>query len=331
MWAEQDRTFTPGDVRGTVPLLGGHIADLSPMQRLEVAPGIVVAGLNEAERARVQFDSGGAYASSRIEFFGFLPRFDAYALDSLPETEESWAWQKENHSHGLRLSLLVDLLTLAVRVPPHHGSVHADVWDGRQWKRIGPVVFVYTGRERTNHSSLPMTRLGTWGALCQNWPAKSSPQVDLAMSYYVQSLRDRQSDTISRAYLSAAIAWEVLLGHKSPGEISRSLAQRGAHLVAAGPAAATAFSHLKRLYGLRSKVVHDGKEPGFDDLTLLQQFLMAALPRVAALAASSHTELVRALDDANFGAAATVDALHVSGSTWWNYVDFPSLCGQHTN
>lgn len=117
----------------------------------------------------------------------------------------------------------------------------------------------------------------------------------------------------------------MLLGYRSPSEISKTIAQRAAHLVVEGEDRLDVFRALRKVYGVRSKLVHEGKEADAASVVLLQQFLMAALPAVAAAhPIEKHDVLVAALDEANFREPEVLRA--VQAAQWARYVPIASLC-----
>lgn len=320
----------PGEVRGVVPLFGTGFQSLSPLERIAVAPGVVLAGLDCLERQRINNVTMGASASSRIEVYGVLPDFPHYGPQDLAASAAAWEYEERNALLGDRIATLVALLSLTVRLHPNHERVLADVWNGSYWVRIGPLASSAWGLGEGMWSYFPQTRLKTWGQLIQHWPSEPTKQLDLALNLYLDSIRERQrqarvSGPLDKAMLSAAVALEVLMGYNAPNELSKTISQRSAHLVAEGEPAFDVYRSVKKVYSVRSKLVHAGKPADAASLTLLQQFLMAALPAVAAAhPMANHDELVEALDSANFCTPAMMASVRTA--TWARYVPIVDLC-----
>lgn len=318
-----------GQVRACVPLFRTDFTSLGPGQRLAITRGAVLAGLDHAEQQRIQ-DDAGARAVCRVEFHGVLPDFRHCGPRDLATTQEAWDYKERNAPLGKRLATQVALLSLTQRVHPNHESVLADVWNGEYWVRIGPIQFTYSAWNHLTTSIFTTTRLPTWGALIEHWPAEPTGQLDFALDLYLDSVRERQRQAlraapVDKAMLSAAVALEVLLGYHSPNELSKTIAQRCAHLVAAGDDAHDVFRVVKKLYGVRSKLVHEGKATDTRSLTLLQQLFMAVLPAVAsAHPMTRHDELTTALDLANFTKVAMIS--QIRSSQWAQYVPIADLC-----
>ena len=312
-----------GMVRATVPLPGTEFDGLGSGDRYQVTDRIILAGLDKKEQSRIK-EYLGRSCKARLEFFEYLPDFEHYELRDIPTTEQAWEYHDVAQSSGLRVSELVSLLALSARLHPNHSAVLADVWTGRIWKRIIPVGRDLEARG-SNYSHFPLSRLSTWSSLCENWPEESTPQMSLALDYYLDSIWERQQGSIKKSYLSGAIAVEVLVGYQAKSELTRTISQRGAHLVAAGADAATVAQTLRKLYGARSSLVHSGKDPRSSDLTMLQQYLMAALPSAAAAhPLNTHRDLTDDLDAANFGLGTITNRLNEGG--WWGYIPIKDCC-----
>ena len=104
-----------------------------------------------------------------------------------------------------------------------------------------------TGITEFRHGYYPGERLHTFRLLLEDWPGRRSKQLDLALSYYLDSILDQQRMNPTKAYLSAAIAAEVLLDSPRTAR-ARTFRQRGTHLVAVGEDCGSRASSKFALY-----------------------------------------------------------------------------------
>ena len=81
------------------------------------------------------------------------------------------------------------------------------------------------------------------------------------------------------AFLLFAIAFEsLLIGSDDKTEITETLALRAAHVIAAPKSRLRVYKDVKRLYGIRSKIVHRGDaDVGEADLSLMRYLVRLAL------------------------------------------------------
>jgi gamma-glutamyl-gamma-aminobutyrate hydrolase PuuD len=125
----------------------------------------------------------------------------------------------------------------------------------------------------------------------------------------------------------AAISLETLLGGDLMSDITRSLAQRGAMLTARGEDAVRVYKQLKKLYRVRSKLVHEGKPPMEEQLVNIHRFLMHALPSMTALIqmVGTHKQALDLLDESLLARRTDVDNLFEAVHRWWDYVPTASF------
>jgi hypothetical protein len=182
---------------------------------------------------------------------------------------------------------------------------------------------------------VPYERVLIWSKLLSNWPLKGGDApVELSLDYYAKSITDcptvqgsnRQGD-VRKGLISAAIAWEVLLGERVQTEITFRLSQRGAILVTDGNAGIRVAERLRRLYGQRSALLHAGEEPTLEQIIQLQQFLMRALPSMVELSgrAGGYRNAIGLLDQAPYRRDAELERLLSDAEGWWAFVDVASL------
>lgn len=307
-------------VRVTVPLLNTAIktdsSDAPAQGRLEIATGVWLAALDEAECQRV------AEAVGFGRTIGNACRLELHDVEVATRVETDPYDYFVDDRPIKRVQTCLGLLSLSVRMAPTWPGVVYDVRQPMRWERFAHV-FVSGGFRNRKFSYLPLKRIETWGALVANWPDPGEDPVGLALAYYYDSVVDRPEST-AKALISASIAFECLLSDRARSN-SRHLAQRGALLVAEGADAKYMFDFLRKAYAARSSVVHEGKIPEGDLVVRFQQYLMRAIPSMAHLTyrCGSHASAIGALDQAAFGDRLSVEGLFVPGQ-WWNYVDVPT-------
>jgi hypothetical protein len=106
--------------------------------------------------------------------------------------------------------------------------------------------------------------------------------------------RANVNDEREESFLGFAIALESLLGDKEGGEITFKLAVRCAHLLGAtSDERKSIFDSVKKLYGVRSKIVHRGSTEVTDaDLGQMRNIVLNAI--VVALTSPDFAEIKRA-------------------------------------
>ena len=245
-----------------------------------MARNVVLASLDEAESDRIQKSMGSHryLAQWRLEVFN-------------PKTLERGEIFKEIEHY-------MSLLCCVYRGSPK-GIVNLDefrngVWVRREYCGMLP------GSE--GYALLPLERVPRWGALIENFPRNLTRNIQIALSYFREAIAERRDWKHSKAMLSAAIAFESLLGENVKSEITFRLSQRGAILTSAGEGAELVFKTLRKLYSIRSKLVHEGKSVDKQSVVRMEQFLMRAIPSMAALVmkAGSARRAVELLERAPF-------------------------------
>lgn len=289
-----------GDLRLVLALFDVFVRDSPTEGRLQVAPNVVLASLNEAEGARVAERTGERHpARWRLEIYGVQGGPKSYA---------------DLVRHHLQM------LSLAVRVAPRNYGANVDTFDGEHWVRARGTVSRPSGARR-GLSNLRLDRLETWGRLLTERPRPSTWKgMELALSSYYDSIVARQEGQFNGSFLAASMAFEILLGPGLREELRYRLSVRGALLVAQEEAARSVFRWLRSCYDMRSSLIHAGVSPAHEDLIRLQQYLMRAIPTMLALSQllDGHERAVQVLDDAAFTRAGELDQL--MGNGWWAYV-----------
>ena len=301
-----------GDTRITVPVPSAAILTedrylIDYPYRVSLLPGIELTYLHEEERDRLNDGPYGIHACFRLEIFQVAPEsgFD-YFDDGVQE-----------QLTGLVRSTL-SKLSLCVRGYFNVSYAVVDQFDGSVWRRMQHLN-VREPLRQLGFSHIPVSRLDTWSGLLTHWPSQPDPALALALQYYCESLLDRAQKDYHRAVVSAAIATEVLFGERG-GEITYRISTRAAQLVATGEDAVMVQKAIKKLYKIRSGVVHSGKGASKSVVDLWHQFLMCAIPSIAAWP-GSLVNLRETLDRASFTRDVDLDVV-TNSDGWWNYCDF---------
>jgi len=312
---------TNGLTRVTVPLTNryidseeGHWSITEP-KRFNITKDVVFAQVTSSERERLK-GYGHENVCCRLEIFDVLADFNPWGND--PHQHTGPAIDRVNHVLGL--------LSLVVRFSFSGYLANLDRYDGDQWRREWPLWTEWTDGRHQGFVGIPEDRLVTWGKLLDNWPANPDPRLTLALRYYLESIRDREDRNYPRAMIAAGIATEVLFGDTEP-ELSYRIGLRAAHLVARSEGAILVQQAIRRLYRGRSKAVHRGAAADLADVALWQQFLMRAIPSVAAFQNDVGTlgQLNPDLSAANFVRSGALDKLLDAEDGWWRFCDFPAL------
>lgn len=314
------RTHRRADFRITVPLYSSSVSSdgyVVPTQRWALAEDVDLVQIDEAESSRLE-RGGLPFTKLRLEMF-----------DKSPRAEDYWTLLepvKGAHEHeeiGRRLQHVLNVHSLAVRVPFRAMAANVDQFTGSCWQRVGSLQADSLPLRRDGrYSSMPVSRISTWSSLLEHWPF-GRKKLDLTLSLYAASVDARWEHRYRESLLAAATATEVLLSTETQ-ELSHKVSQRAAQLVSPGASGFATFRLMKDLYGVRSKVIHSGKQFDTDACTTWQQFLMAALPRAAAYGASD-TDLIEDLDKAAFMRSKRLQ--RIDGSGWWSYCDFAVCTG----
>lgn len=268
-------------------------------ERTELGMGAWLAPLNSVESERLHrvfgFDSPylGASILHRLELH------DVRAVDSIEQ-----------------IRLLLSAFLLVVRQPVSTMAVVLDRFVEGQWTREGWADF-----ESGAHSPLrfPRQRLATLRNLRNGLGLAPPKQILRALDHYRQSVTALWRGDFDSALVAGAISLETLLGNGIRTEISYRLCLRASTLV--GYDGPKVFTTLKRLYDLRSGVVHGGKAATFEQATRLQQALMRMIPTVASLVEElgGYDHALRALDTLALDRTAPLPKT-ISQAGWWSYV-----------
>jgi hypothetical protein len=301
-----------GQLRVTVALFETGISDpnkdgyvLTYPRRIKISQSAVLAVLNDAESDRI--------ADSTLEHLGPQLRLEIFDPPSV-----------EPVAIIDLVKRYMRLLSLAIRVAPRC-TIVLDRYTGSHWERIAPIGETLGAR---GWASLTLERIATWSKLVESWPWNATDKrVGTALEYYYDSVAERQDGEYSKAFVSAAIAYEVLLGEDVTSELSYRLAQRGAVLVCKGGDGYELMRRLRNYYTARSQLVHAGKVANDDIPVRLQQFLMKAIPSMMALIeqCGSVKAAVRRLDQAPFERSEELDKLFAASDAWWSFVPAEAL------
>jgi hypothetical protein len=300
-------------VRLTVPLFR---SDFETTGRHALSESVVLAELDDREQQRV---------------LKYWDRVDSLAVRLAPK------WRLEVHDVSVPDDLyasvdpagnvvrrLMALLACSVPQAPYWPAVMLDQHDGEHWVRW--TWAWHSGGDPHSNATVTADRIAAWRDLIQNWrPDSPRSPVEIALNYYYESVVDTRTDA-RKALVSAAIAQEVLLGQDVQAEQRYRLSQRGAVLTSRGEHGMKVLRELRRLYDVRSRLVHRGSNPPETDVNKMHLFLMRALPSLGYLRVESGSfeAAVALLDDAAFGRSPSLEALFETPGGWWTSVDVPT-------
>jgi hypothetical protein len=260
--AQGNAQATKRVVRITVPLLNAGVNHDGNMWRgrMELAPGVIFATLDEPEASRVMRIGTryGVGSACRLEIHGLEVEY-AHWSELADANDYEVIVNKIDSQVTPIVTTYLGLLSLAVRMCPTWPGIALDVEGEASWVRLMSLP-LSGGFGDDKYSYLPMARLETWGRLIKNWPHHAAATVNQSLEYYYQSVTDRPQHT-AKGLTSAAIAFESLLGRGLQQELSYRLSQRGALLVAKGDEAVAIAKYLRDSYTARSKLVHDAVMP----------------------------------------------------------------------
>lgn len=301
-----------GDTRITVPIPSAFLTTddgylLEYPFRMVLAPGYEIALLDEKEEERLSDGPYKIFAGFRLEIFG---EASSDGLDF--EDDQEHARLEEIITNAL------SLLSLCVRGYFSAPYAVVDRYDGNVWRR-NEYIKTQGASYDLRASHVPVSRLETWSNLIRHWPREPDDVLTLALRYYSESLLDRNQGNYGRAMVSAAIATEILFGERG-GELTLRISTRAAHLIERGARAFKVQKVIKELYKERSSVVHTGRGGNKDSIDIWHQFLMRAIPSVAAWGGPVG-QLQAALDEASFRRRDSLDEL-LDEDGWWNFCDY---------
>ncbi len=300
-------------LRITVPLFETYFArdGVTLDGRFEVVPGVVVARLDaeESERVRDSLLEPG-FPEFRLEIYGFRASQGAAPVP------------RDQIEDVVRRAFA--LLCCVIRATPRWPSVVLDRHDGQSWQRVewldlsgGIAPFGSYGAWK-----IPEPRIASWGEVLAHFPTLGRfPALDLALEYFYDSVVDRKAHP-HKAFMSASTAHEVLLGPREGLPIRKTLSKRGAALTAPPSQSAEMQKLIGEWYVQRSKLVHEGRRPTEEEAVRHQQYLMRAIPAMAALAHhhDDYDAALAALDSAADSQESLPEGFTESGQ-WWSKVD----------
>lgn len=320
-----------GPVRVTVPLYGLALS-LPEETRLRLGKDAVLAHLNETERHRIAWHLGREFGPEwRLELHNQHFEVQEEVHEHQADDGDRWSWTVRTYPNQDPRTLVrarIAILSLVDPYAPAWENFSIDAFDqGRGcWVRQD-LIFDEGGARRGEHGyprEIELRRIGWWQDLFANWPSAYNPQLETALEYFLESVVELDDNRLRNSAIAGFIALEVLLGGGNRSELRHRIAQRGAHLVAAGPDGWDVYRYIKSQYDARSALFHGGVlQHGRDDLVRLHQLLRRAIPSMAYLIslAGNNEEAVAWLDRATFDPGLLPDDLHAPGR-WWNFLDF---------
>lgn len=289
-----DRTY-----RVTAPLSGFELDQSEALpDRVDLGNGAVLARLDEQESERLE--AATSWDSMRWGDIGY--RLELHGVRAA-EAHRQWR-------------LLIHQFLLVVREPLSIVGVVLDRHVGGVWRRGG---YMNVAPSTRWSRPFPSDRLATLAALRTGLGTVSPTPVLRALEHYEHSIASLWMGDFDDALVLAALSFESLLGNGVRTEISYRLCLRAATLVGEDPV--PVFTRLRKLYDLRSGVVHEGKRASLLDATHMQQALMRLIPSVAALTTEvgSYESALNALDSLALDRSVDLpDTIRRRG--WWSYV-----------
>ena len=285
--------------RITIPLVNFHSSDGGEFAgRTNLGCNAILANLNQGERDRLQENNSSLnrweVANHRLEVHDVRP----------------------GDVHD-QLRLLLQSVLLVAREPIPVLDVVLDRKVDGVWRRAGDIRHPY-GRSRYTYR-FPADRIGTLRELREGMGLNPPKQVRRALDHYENSVYSLWRGEPDNALVLAALSFESLLGNNLFSEISYRLCLRAASLVETRPQ--FIFERLKKLYALRSGVVHGGKTATPTEATHMQQALMRLIPAVAALSTEcgSYDTAMDLLDRRAYDSSIPAPRTISSGG-WWSFV-----------
>lgn len=277
--------------------------------RTEVAPDIVIARLDEDERARILRESprnGGSAPIHRLEI-----HIGGLIGQAITEAQAEEIVRRT-----------LGLLSCTVRFAPRWHVIWIDRHEGDHWIRERRINHSAGGSAR--HSYVPLERIRTWGRLLQHWPLLGlGPVPELALHLYAESVAVRQTNS-GKAFLLATVARECLLGSLSHDE---DRTRRGVALTLADNQSPALAKVMGSWNSARDSYLGRGQEPPREMLVPIHRFLMRALPSTARLMAAVGGDHSFALEwlDALGPSSQNHPLAREGGDRWWDYVPLGSI------
>ncbi|SMX90759.1 MULTISPECIES: HEPN domain-containing protein [Brevibacterium] len=165
----------------------------------------------------------------------------------------------------------------------------------------------------------PAERFETLKSLREGMNGTNDAPIVRAADLYSQAVKSMNRGERDNAFILSAVALETLLGYKLNTEISFKLSLRAT--VLEGGNSERVLRRIRKLYSIRSSVVHSGKHATFTDVTHIQQALMRFVPTMAALSEDlgSYDSAIAHLDELAWNRQLEPSAV-LTESGWWSYV-----------
>jgi hypothetical protein len=306
--------WEPEEVRVTVPLFNTlFVENDDPVDgRIDVASNTVIGKLNQSESERVktalQEDWDPEY---RLEIHHHPVALEKYR-DYPTHTEEA-------------VRRAFALMCCVIRATPRWPTIVLDYYHQGQWRRFDWVPRAGGGFPFGQHGAwtIKMERVRAWGDLIAHFPPLGSfPSLDLTLDYFYDSVVDRKAHPHKAFYL-ASTAHEILLGPRNQKMIRKTLTERGATLAGAPHQRDLLTFSINEWYRQRSELVHEGERPAEEDVVRIHQYLMRAIPSMAALAIhhDHYAAALDALDEAAGGNTSALPPDFYEPQQWWSRVD----------
>lgn len=176
----------------------------------------------------------------------------------------------------------------------------------------------------------PVDRLETLRSLREGMGGFNGEPVARAADLYSQSIKALSRNERDNAFILSAVALETLLGFNLNTEISYRIALRATALE--GGSSKTVFFRTRKLYSVRSSVVHSGKHASFTDVTHMQQALMRLIPSMSALSKDfgGYERAIDHLDELAWNRNRVPSSV-ISGGGWWSYVPLAQCFDRNYN
>jgi hypothetical protein len=318
--------------RITMPLF--HcIFDDNAKGRIKVNEDIILAELNIEESRRVQQYHANAAGYTDEFNLAFRIRPPGHRIEIFPEINQDMTGARiKVHD---KVTDAMSLFAIASRAAPAWYSEPVDKWnnDASRWERM--IIFDGVGGTRPHNVDedeikkyLPTTvgpawrvsvdAVEAWGRLCSLWgrlPAKSP--LSIAAWYFYDAITTLNND-YWRAFISASICLECMLGDSST-ELSYRISQRAANLGRVLDLDSDeTYQYVRKSYNARSKLVHEGRHPDAGSTIAFLELLRRLLPVMAVLDSESetHQRALVEIDSVSIGKDQVITNLKKKSSIW---------------
>lgn len=320
-------------VRATVPLF---YADFATEGRLQLAPQVVLAALDEGEAKRIISHHEPQRGTVPTPGFRLEIFFSASALNELDYAQRA-------------VKQALYLLTCVSDRSPMWFTIPVDRYvEGQGWKRSSVAwtegghrpgntygrhaeivrFFGYNHFSPYDHWRFAEAHVKRWGEALCHWPQFiGTNRLNGAVEYLALAIADLMQDQ-RRALVSCTTSLEMLLGDARP-ELSHRMSQRLGQLLAKGASARAVYRKARSWYTARSNAVHSAVEPDPGqsvDAILHVRAALFAMGRLVEIA-GSHKNALAALDDASFVRCEHLLQLESEAlEAWWRF-DVQSTVG----